>query len=160
MGSWEGGTGIRVSLQCYLSDLMSIRRVGSCPSGMGVHGRDGRGGASEASTGSSSTLPGLQEWVVRGSGRAQDGFKHVLGLQEAHQETGSAWGPGTFHRVRRKDAQSRILGNGGEKPHACQVRLCSQGAGEPAVVSQGEGVWEALREMDVVQARAGGWRWP
>ena len=80
-----------------------------------------------------------------------------LGAPGGCQETGSAWGPATFHRVRRKDAQSRILGNGGEKPHACQVRLCSQGTGEPAVVFQAEEVCEALREMGVVQARAGGW---
>lgn len=60
--------GFEWSLQCDLSDLMSIRRVGSCPSGMGVHCRDGRGGASEASTGSSFPLPGLQEWVVWGLG--------------------------------------------------------------------------------------------
>lgn len=69
--------------------LMSIGRVGSCLSGMGVHCRDGRGGPGEAST-------GPQGWVVRGLGRAQDGFRHVLGLWEGHQETGSAWGPAAF----------------------------------------------------------------
>ena len=109
--------------------------------------------------GSSFPLPGLQEWVVWRSGRAQNGFRHVLGLREGRQETGSAWGPAAFHWVRQKDAQSRILGNGGEKPHVCQVRLCSQGPGEPAMVFQGEEVCEALREMGVVQARAGGWQW-
>ena len=35
-------------------------------------------------------------WVVRGLGGAQDGFRHVLGLWEGHQETGSVWRPATF----------------------------------------------------------------
>ena len=69
---WKGDSGGPCG--AALATLMSIGRVGSCPSGMGVYCRDGRGGPGEASTGSSFPLPGPRvggAGIGRSTGRIQ-----------------------------------------------------------------------------------------